>query len=54
MNPISIVILPGTDENHDQALPMAEATGEFLSKILGMHVIVDDGYSGSTDYKPEA
>lgn len=53
MNPISIVIMPGTDESYDQALPMAEATGEFLSKILGMHVIVDDGYSTTKDYKPK-
>jgi tagatose-1,6-bisphosphate aldolase non-catalytic subunit AgaZ/GatZ len=53
MEPISIVIMPGSDENHDQALPFAEATAEFMSKILGMHVYVDDGHSGTTDYRPE-
>lgn len=51
--PITIVIMTGNDDNHDQALPFAEATGEFLAKILGMHVYVDDGHSGTTDYRPE-
>lgn len=51
--PITIVIMTDSDESHDQALPFAEATAEFMVKILGLHIYVDDGHSGTTDYRPE-
>lgn len=50
MEQITIVILPKDDSEHDQALPFAEATAEFMNKVLGMHIVISDGFGNTTDF----
>lgn len=41
------------DDSHDSAWPFAQATAEFLAKILSLRVSVSDGYGTTEDYPTE-
>jgi hypothetical protein len=41
------------DDAHDSAWPFADATAEFISKVLGLSVSVSDGYGTTHDYNRE-
>lgn len=41
------------DGSHDVAWPFADATAEFIAKVLGLSVSVSDGYGTTNDYGRE-
>lgn len=41
------------DGSHDAAWTFADATAEFIAKVLGLSVSVSDGYGTTNDYGTE-
>ncbi|MFF9483980.1 hypothetical protein ACH5AO_21220 [Streptomyces sp. NPDC018964] len=51
---ITIEIAPPDDPHWDKAWPVALATGEYLSKVLGVPVTVSDNCGSAHDFQPES
>lgn len=52
MSHIQIAIAPSNDPDWDKAWPVAVATAEYLTKVLGMPVTVSDGLGTAHDFDP--